>query len=100
MCFLVLNVSNHSGSLGFTIRKCSKTLLPFELILDKIFIVDPLGRVLFNILHQIREGLYWPHSKKNMKMIGHSINSQQFVALALDNACYVFIQFIFPFFLN
>src|SRR5258706_7576992 len=82
-----------------TIRKCAVSLLPLEPSLRELLIIYPLRGASFYILEQVRYGLRWPHTKKDVKVVGHAIDSEHLVFMILNDTSDVFVQFIFPFIL-
>lgn len=51
---------------------------------------------MFYILHQFRKGLCRSHTDQDMYMVRHTINSDQFMVMIMDDACYIVVEIIFP----
>jgi hypothetical protein len=51
--FLILNVVIHSFDLGMAVGKCSVALLPVESAFDPVVFVDEIGRIVFDIPHEV-----------------------------------------------
>ncbi len=98
MYFLILNIANDIGYLAFCIRKSPIPFLPGKWMRTKILCFNPFAAFCFYILsRQLRDGLMWPHSNKNMNMVRHAVYLQHFVLILLKNTSYILMQPLFPF---
>ena len=89
--FLAMYIYDHFLNFSLTIGKCAIPLLPLEPSLCKLLVIYPFRGASFNILKQVRYGLRWPHTKKDVKVVGHAIDGEHLVFMILNDPGDVFV---------
>lgn len=97
MFFLIRDVGNDVTDMRSRIGKYAVAFLPTEFLFYPFFTVDEFIGFNLDLLDEICNQDRWIKAHKDVDMIRHAMYSQHLSLSVLDQACNVFVQFIFIF---
>src|SRR5688572_1646095 len=100
MLLLILNVSAYFINVTKPIGKGTITFLPIKPMRHQVTIIYPRTTRQFYIFYKVWNSDDWFISDKNVNVVSHPIYSKHFTFVILNDTRNIFIQVIFPLFLN